>query len=43
MKLSQINSPTKGIEIVGANHALMVEAYGPTIHELAARRPASGV
>jgi hypothetical protein len=43
MKLSWINSSTKGIEIIGANHALIVEAYGPAIHELAANCPASGV
>jgi len=43
MKLSWINPSTKGIEIVGATHALMVVAYGPTIHELAANCPASGV
>jgi hypothetical protein len=42
MKLSWTNPSTQNIEIVGANHALMVEKHGPTIHELAANRPASG-
>lgn len=37
MKLSWINRSTRNIEIVGANHTLMVETHGPTIHKLGAK------